>query len=227
MGYLLDEEGTIASELAVGAEALLALAGGPPRPREARTGTQQIEARGEEHGPRSGRGKANKGLQASRLNRSGLKAGTPAPDFVLPRVGGGQVSLEEHRGERVLLVFSDPECGPCDELAPHLEQLHRQHPNVRVLMISRRDEDANRQKIEKGKLTFPVALQRSWEISLRYGMFATPIAYLIDERGVLASDVTVGVAPIRTLMAAAAGPDKGQAGAAALQNRALAVSPTD
>jgi thiol-disulfide isomerase/thioredoxin len=135
-------------------------------------------------------------------------------------VGGGQVSLEEHRGGRVLLVFSDPECGPCDELAPHLEQFHRQGPNVRTLVVSRRDAEANRKKVEHLGLTFPVVLQRSWEVSLRYGMFATPIAYLIDEQGVLASDVTVGVGPIRALMAAAAGPDKGQAPAPAPTNGA-------
>jgi hypothetical protein len=32
-------------------------------------------------------------------------------------------------------------------------------------------------------------------------MFATPIAYLIDEQGVLATDVVVGDQPIRDLMA--------------------------
>jgi hypothetical protein len=51
-------------------------------------------------------------------------------------------------------------------------------------------------------------LQRHWEISLLYGMFATPIAYLIDEQGVLATDVVVGVEPIRDLLATAAKPDQ-------------------
>jgi hypothetical protein len=51
-------------------------------------------------------------------------------------------------------------------------------------------------------LTFPVALQRHWEISLLYAKFATPVAYLIDEQGVLATDVLIGPEPIRALMAA-------------------------
>jgi hypothetical protein len=42
-------------------------------------------------------------------------------------------------------------------------------------------------------------VQKQWEVSLKYGMFATPIAYLIDERGVLLSDVAVGVEPILAL----------------------------
>ncbi|MGH7226104.1 MAG: peroxiredoxin family protein, partial [Gemmataceae bacterium] len=141
-------------------------------------------------------------LQTSRLKRDGFKAGSPAPSFRLPRPDGGEVSLEEYRGRRLLLVFSDPDCGPCAELAPDLERFHR-GGDVPVLMISRRDAEANRRKIAELGLTFPVGLQRHWEISLLYGMFATPIAYLIDERGVLLADVAAGAQPIRDLMASA------------------------
>src|SRR5437870_3465477 len=62
-------------------------------------------------------------LFESRLKRDGLTAGTPAPDFRLPRLDGGELSLSECRGRRVLLVFSDPHCGPCDALMPQLQAL--------------------------------------------------------------------------------------------------------
>jgi peroxiredoxin len=137
----------------------------------------------------------------SRLNRSGLKAGTPAPGFRLPRLDGGELALDDYRGRRVLLVFSDPGCGPCDRLAPQLERLHRERQDLQVLMISRQDLETNRQKAAKLGLTFPVALQKNWEVSLRYAMFVTPMSYLINERGVLASDVAVGVEPILALAA--------------------------
>jgi hypothetical protein len=42
-------------------------------------------------------------------------------------------------------------------------------------------------------------LQKQWEVSLKYAMFATPIGYLVDERGILASDVAIGVGPILAL----------------------------
>jgi hypothetical protein len=96
------------------------------------------------------------------------------------------------------------DCGPCLELVPALEQFHRDGSGVGVLMISRRDPEANRHKVAELGITFPVVLQRSWEISLRYAMFATPIAYLIDEQGVLATEVVVGVESIRALLATAA-----------------------
>jgi hypothetical protein len=46
-------------------------------------------------------------------------------------------------------------------------------------------------------------LQQHWEISRRYAMFATPIAYLIDEAGVIVHDVAVGEDAIRKLLTAA------------------------
>jgi hypothetical protein len=42
-------------------------------------------------------------------------------------------------------------------------------------------------------------MQRQWEVSKEYGMFATPIGYLIDDQGIVANDVAVGVAPILAL----------------------------
>jgi hypothetical protein len=47
-------------------------------------------------------------------------------------------------------------------------------------------------------------LRQQWEISRRYAMFATPVAYLVDERGVITHDVAVGVEPILALMGRAA-----------------------
>ena len=59
-------------------------------------------------------------------------------------------------------------------------------------------------KIAEHGLTFPVALQRHWEISRDYGIFATPVGYLIDERGVIAADVAVGAKAILALVSAMA-----------------------
>ena len=190
MGYRIDAEGRIASELAVGAEPLLKLAGAqtPPRPAPSANGIGHVE-----------KGKPRPSLARSRLNRSGLKAGAVAPEFQLPLVAGGELALADLRGRRVLLVFSDPDCGPCDQLAPRLQDLHRERPDLRVLVISRRDAQATRAKAEALGLTFPIAMQRQWEVSLKYGMFATPIGYLIDEWGTIVKDVVVGVEPILAL----------------------------
>jgi peroxiredoxin len=205
-GYLIDAQGRIASPLAVGAPALLALAVAPAGPE----GDEDAVSETAEE-PKVPRGKANRGLHTSRLNRSGLKAGTPAPDFCLPRLDGGELSLADYRGRRVLLVFSDPECGPCAQVAPELERLHRQATDLQVLMVSRREPEANRSKVAELGLTFPVVLQKSWEISLKYAIFATPVGYLIDEEGVIAADVAKGVEPILALATGTAPAKNGEA----------------
>ena len=139
-------------------------------------------------------------LKKSRLVRDGLKAGATAPHFRLPLVGGGELSLADYYGRRVLLVFSDPACGPCNELAPKLQQQHAEGAACSILMVSRGEVDANLRKIEEHGITFPVALQRQWEISRLYGMFATPIGYLIDEHGIIAAPVAVGTDRILSLV---------------------------
>src|SRR5205823_1016578 len=101
-----------------------------------------------------------------------------APFFRVPRLDGGELSLEEYRGRRVLLVFSDPHCGPCDALAPRLEEAARAKGDVQIVMVSRGDLEENRRKAAVLGLSFPIGLQRQWEISKHYAMFATPIAYL-------------------------------------------------
>jgi len=67
-------------------------------------------------------------------------------------------------------------------------------------MISKGDPKENRAKVKENELTFPVVLQQQWEISRRYAMFATPIAYLIDEAGVIVHDVAVGTDAILELL---------------------------
>jgi len=190
MGYRIDPAGRIASELAVGAEAVLKLAGKLPTPPKS-----AARANGSEKGYHH----PDPSLARSKINRKGLTAGTTAPDFRLPQIDGGELALEDFRGKRLLLIFSDPNCGPCDVLAPQLEESHRQRSDLQVLMISRRDAEATRAKATSLGLSFPIVMQKQWEISLQYGMFATPIAYLIDEQSILLSDVAVGVEPILAL----------------------------
>jgi peroxiredoxin len=191
MGYRIDVAGRIASELTVGAEPLLKLAAANP---PAHKGSDASA-----NGSAKKRKPPDPSLARSRLERGGLKAGTVAPDFRLPRIDGGELSLAELRGRRLLLVFSDPDCGPCDELAPRLQEIHRERADLQVLVISRRDAEANRAKAAALGLTFPIALQRQWEVSLKYAMFATPIGYLIDEQGIIVRNVAVGVEPILAL----------------------------
>src|SRR5205823_3638747 len=146
--YLLDEQGQVAQPLAEGMDALIALA------REAADGAQVNKS-----------ALRKLPLSESRIEREGLKAGTPAPAFNLPNIHGQPVSLEQFRGRKVLLVFTDPQCGPCDELAPELVRRHRKHGNngLAVVMVGRGNAEENKKKATQHGIAFPFVLQERWK----------------------------------------------------------------
>ena len=71
-------------------------------------------------------------------------------------------------------------------------------------MVSRGDLHKNQEKMAELGLKFPVVIQDGWKLSREYAKFATPIAYLIDERGVTMADVALG--PDAILALASKGP---------------------
>jgi peroxiredoxin len=174
--YLLDEQGRVALPLVVGSDGILSLA------RQVAAGAERKRLPGQ------------RALSESRIERRGLKAGTRAPVFSLPDLSGRTVSLGDYRGRKLLLVFTDPHCEPCDTIAPELARLHRQHQanGLALVIISRGDAEENRKKAELNGFDFPVVLQTKRELSKKYGIFATPVAFLINEEGVLARDVAIG-----------------------------------
>jgi peroxiredoxin len=195
-GYLIDADGRIASTLAVGGDGVLQLTRMLSRPApEDDNGHQDLTAQAlaaKQSAAKARAKAAGLAVTDSRIKRDGLSRGTSAPNFNLPDLQGKDHSLADLRGKRVVLVFSDPECGPCQTLAPSLQDLHETHGDLQVIVVSKGSPEANRKKASEHGLTFPVLLQKNWEVSREYAMFATPVGYLIDERGRIAKDVAVG-----------------------------------
>jgi methylamine dehydrogenase accessory protein MauD len=125
-------------------------------------------------------------ISPSRLGRSGLRPGKKAPDFTLPVVSGGEVALRHYAGHKLLLVFMQPGCGPCHQIVPELNRLHRAG-DVQVLAIHNGENEAVQHWSKEHRPGFPVALQEHFNLSKRYEVFATPFAFLIDERAVIAA----------------------------------------
>jgi peroxiredoxin len=199
-GYLIDADGRIASDLAVGADAVFALIASPTR-GAAEDLTAETLRKKEVAAVQQARD-AGLAIRPSTVQRDGLPAGTRAPDFTLPDLQGEERRLAEFRDRRVLLVFSDPECGPCEVLATDLVRLQQSHSrnNLQVVMISRGDPAENERKAKQQGFNFPVLLQKRWEVSKEYAMFATPVGYLIDTEGIIAKDVAVGKSAILSLV---------------------------
>jgi peroxiredoxin len=138
----------------------------------------------------------------------GLAVGSPAPTFTLATLGGETLTLHALRalGKPVVLIFSDPGCGPCNALLPEIGRWQReQAANVVVALISRGTAEANRSKATEQKLTH-VLLQRDREIAEAYQASGTPSAVLVRRDGTIGSPVAAGADAIRALITRALNP---------------------
>lgn len=149
---------------------------------------------------------------AAQTPTAGLPVGAPAPAFQLAGLHGETLTLDALRanGKPVLLVLTDPDCGPCTALLPDLARWQRELvARLTVAFISRRSADANRAKAtEHGLSNFLV--QEKDEVADAFKARGTPAAVLVSADGMIASPVIAGADSIRSLVAQLSG----QAGAA-------------
>jgi len=122
----------------------------------------------------------------------GLSPGTELPPFELSDLEGRTVTSKGLRGRRLLLVNWSPACGFCRQIAPDLGEL--QDPlrdrGIEMLLISIGDPEPNRELADEFGLRCPVLLQEE-QVDLFDGL-GTPAAYLIDQEGLIASELALG-----------------------------------
>jgi methylamine dehydrogenase accessory protein MauD len=124
----------------------------------------------------------------SRLGRSGLAPGKKAPDFTLASVHAGDVALGDlAAGRKTLLVFVQARCGPCHDIVPELNKFADQYREIQVIAVNHATPDEAREFVAETEARFPVLIQEDWAVSKRYEVFATPFAFLLDERRIVAA----------------------------------------
>lgn len=132
---------------------------------------------------------------------SGLLIGAPAPEFSLPDLFGKQISLAETLkigAKSVLLFFVNPECNPCGELLPEINQWQREfRHSLTIIFISGGKAAENFAKFGKEKL---VVLQNEREVAEAFRAVWTPSAVLVNTEGKIASTLATGDGQIRQLI---------------------------
>jgi len=132
----------------------------------------------------------------------GLPVGSDAPAFSLEGLHGETMTLAALRaaGKPVLLVFSDPACGPCTTLAPDIARWQQEQADrLRVVLVSSGPADKNRAKAaEHGLVDVLLDPDRAVATSFRFN--GTPGAVLVDIRGQIASPVVSGGPAITALV---------------------------
>jgi peroxiredoxin len=181
----IDAAGRIASEAAIGADAirrLVATVGGVPAVPVA-----------------FGNGNGNGNGHQHPAPAPQLRIGDPAPDVRLPDLDGRTVELTSFRGRPVLAVFWNPSCGYCNDLLPQLQEweARRSHDAPEPLIITTGPVEANR------ALGFrsTVLLDTPFAVGPRFGANGTPMAVVVDPAGHIASDLAIGGPAVMELAA--------------------------
>jgi peroxiredoxin/uncharacterized membrane protein YphA (DoxX/SURF4 family) len=133
---------------------------------------------------------------------AGLPVDSPAPEFALSDLAGETISLTALRalGKPVVVLFSDPACGPCTALFPAIGSFQRDYAaNVVIALISQGTAEANRAKVVEYGLTH-VLLQQDREIAEAYQVSGTPSAFLVRRDGTIGSPLASGAGAIGTLV---------------------------
>jgi hypothetical protein len=73
---------------------------------------------------------------------SGLQIGSAAPDFELPALDGARHTIESltRAGLPLMLIFSDPHCGPCQALAPEVARWQREFSEELTIAVVERPD---------------------------------------------------------------------------------------
>jgi peroxiredoxin len=137
----------------------------------------------------------------------GLPVGSQAPNFSLSGLHSETLTLNALRSSQkpVMLLFTDPGCGPCNAMLPEVGRWQQEHAHKLTLaLISRGEVEENKAKAQEHALS-NVLLQKDWEVSESYEVGGTPSALLIAPDGKVASPVAGGDEAIRGLLSYAVG----------------------
>ncbi|MFN8592881.1 MAG: redoxin domain-containing protein [Thermomicrobiales bacterium] len=132
----------------------------------------------------------------------GLPFGSPAPAFSLSGLYGETMTLDALRAAEkpVMLIFSDPGCGPCNGLMPEVGKWQQEHADkLTIAVISRGSLEDNRSKKKQHNLG-TVLMQKDSEVADEYLTYGTPTAVLVRPDGTIGSGAAGGADEIRTLL---------------------------
>lgn len=146
------------------------------------------------------------GMPGQTQSGTGLPVGTRAPAFSGKGLDQEMISLNALRALRkpVVLIFTNPTCGPCSALMPEIGRWQRDYGNqLTIALLSRGTAEANRAKVAEHHLS-RLLLQGQDEIDKLYGVSGTPSAALIHPDGLIESPLAVGPESIQAMVERAA-----------------------
>lgn len=121
-------------------------------------------------------------------NYSGfLLTGTPAPEWNLSDSDGNMVSLEELRGNVVVIDFWATWCGPCKVVMPDIQSLHEKYADQPVMIYGVNVWESGNAAafMLENAFTYGLLLEGD-AVALDYKVSGIPTLYVIDQEGNIA-----------------------------------------
>jgi thiol-disulfide isomerase/thioredoxin len=120
----------------------------------------------------------------------GLKVGDMAPDFTLPKLDGGTLSLHDTRGKVVFIDFWATWCGPCKAAIPHLQKLYGKYKSQGLIVLGidvweYSGVDAVKRFKDDNRLTYDILLGTDTGVDSLYEVRGIPTMWLLDRNGVI------------------------------------------
>ena len=112
----------------------------------------------------------------------------PAPDFRVMDIRGEELTLEQYRGQVVLLDFWATWCGPCIAEMPNVKLAYAKHRDrkFQIIGISLDSSIAPLQAyIQREGIEWRQHLDSTGQIGRLYGVHAIPSTFLIDGAGII------------------------------------------
>ena len=144
----------------------------------------------------------------------GLPVGAQAISFDLPILDGGRATLEGflRKGNPMLLITTDPNCGPCNTLMPDVAAWQKAlAEELTIVVLSRGRLADNRTKAKEHGLS-NVLVAPDQKVAEKYQALGTPTGVLIRSDGTIGSPAMGGPDAIRQLVNHKAWTDTGYKG---------------
>jgi thiol-disulfide isomerase/thioredoxin len=133
--------------------------------------------------------------------------GAAAPAFSLPGLDGDRLTLGAltGTGRPVLLLFTDPRCGPCHALMPRISAWQREHGDRLTIAVLTRGSAADNQPVMHEHGIADVGLDEGLAVYRAYAVAGTPGGVLVDAGGRVTGEVAAGADAIATLVRSVVG----------------------
>ena len=135
-------------------------------------------------------GSDNTGSQAQAPAPAAASKGSPAPDFTLKKIDGGELQLSSLRGKAVIVDFWDTWCPPCRKAMPHLQELSVTYSDDLVVVgvaLGREGEAKVRSFVQNHGITFEMVMFNNDQKLIHSfgGIQSIPTTFLIDSEGII------------------------------------------